>query len=98
MVRMTAVVFASFSLLPHGCSCSVAPRGQCCLLVPLQGVCVGGGVGWGGSVCVCGGGGGQNCRTCPGDCGPDFSRRGRTVEHALGTVVLTGFSAEGAEL
>ena len=70
VVRMTAVVFASFSLLPHGCSCSVAPRGHCCLLVPLQGVCVGGGVRWGGS-----GGGG-----------------GRTVEHALGTVVLSDFS------
>ena len=75
VVRMTAVVFGSFSLLPHGCSCSVAPRRQCCLLVPLQSVCVGGGDGW-----EWGGGG------------------GRTVENALGTVVLSGLSTERAEL
>ena len=81
LLQVVSVVLRKSSLLPHGCSCSVAPWGQCCHLVSLQGVCVGGG----------GGGRGQNCRTCPGDCGPVWSlcKGGRTVEHALGTVVLS---------
>ena len=43
---------------------------------------------------------GQNCGTCSGDCGPVwFLWKGdRTVERALGTVVLSGFSKEGTEL
>ena len=42
----------------------------------------------------------QNLRMCSGDCGPVWflCRGNRTVECALGTVVLSGFSAEGTEL